>query len=108
MAILREPEWTSDHAIALRHFLESPAGIRLLEMMEWDKPGYGSKIDPTSRLVISGVHEGYELFQSTMISRIVVKDPNNVAPPEGGLPPLEDDRFWTETDRETEKEIGPK
>lgn len=105
MIHLREPEWTGDDAVTLRTFLESRSGQRFLARLDWMTPSYPVVVESTSRLVHSGVIEGYGKCQEDIasLSAPVKKEDDNAG---GTLYPDLDGpaELWSSVDKAVEAE----
>jgi len=98
----QEPEWESEAALALRKFLESPHGPGFLARLAWLGPSLTSRTDATTRLIESGIVEGFELAISTMLS-LVAPRPRERHPTEI-LPDLDGPKeHWKDIDEQIEK-----
>lgn len=88
-----EPAWESDDAVALRNFLRSKSGRRLLARIAFRKPGYPPGYDTNARLVVGAVIEGYDLSVATILGSMTA---SGEAPEEfaENYPDLEDDDAW--------------
>jgi hypothetical protein len=87
-----EPNWESENAVATRAFLESVHGQRFIERLKWLRPNLDSRNDATTRLIESGVVEGYEAcVDNIILLQLESKPVSEGRPP---YPDLDDDKQW--------------
>jgi hypothetical protein len=104
LAPLKEPEWSSESALALRKFIEGGHGDAFLERLAWLAPTHGKNPDATARLLSSGVLEGYELAIQTVLS-LVAPRPREEQPTDL-LPDLDGPaELWEKEDAETKARL---
>lgn len=86
------PKWTSVEAKALRDFLTSDTGTKMLTLCQLNTPVLfdGSHVNET--LVRSGEHKGYEDALAFLTS-LVHTEPEQEQPEEN-YPSLDDDTKW--------------
>lgn len=96
---LKEPDWESGNASELFDFLNSTTGKRLVAKLLWECPRY-TEIDPTKRLVESGLIEGYgDCIRDIFAACEAVTNRKE----QEEYPPLEDDAAWAEVLPEREE-----
>lgn len=91
----KEPDWTSDDAIALRTFLESVSGQRFLFHLAEDCPELLGSGDTNSVLIRSGEVKGYSKGLKNVLS-LTIEPPQSVIPVSSNYPDLDDESKWSE------------
>lgn len=91
-----EPDWSSEDAIALRHFIESKHGQKFLVRLAWLRPDF-TTTEATQRLIESGKIEGFELAESAIGQMLEDSKPIKEEAP--SFPSLDDESgVWNEVD----------
>jgi len=95
-------EWTSEDASRLKEFLNSPTGIRMLQLVAMNAPELLDGTHKNKTLVASGAAAGYQDVINT-IFKLTYENPNAPIVPEvvsENYKSLDDDAAWVEEDKE--------
>lgn len=92
--------WSSDDAAALRAFLASPSGKRLVEALVFYRPSFeASSASMESSFARARDIAGYERCVENLVgltNPITKSEPTASELQERNYPPPEDDRYWDE------------
>lgn len=94
-------EWTSSDASLLHAFLNSPTGVRFLQVLAMGAPSLLDGGHKNKTLVASGALSGYQGAVETML-KLTYENPNEPIVPEvvtSNYQSLDDDEAWAEEDK---------
>lgn len=102
MEIVKQVEWDSLDFFALKTFLATRAGLRLIPRICESIPALLGKGESNEILIRSGELRGFQLAIQTLLS--LAEPPPKEAPPERtAYPPLDADDQWNDGQSLTEK-----
>lgn len=95
MITLREPEWTSEDAAALRDFFATVTGRRLIENVVFLRPGFApADSHPHRSFARSRDIAGYEMAVQQLLALTAPVEPEKADPTPQEYPDLDDDSKW--------------